>query len=406
MYVFVHYINHIIGLAPLSIVPGPVYTIAYANRRRCAMLPHDIEHVKVYGCPDEYCAWPSVAALRDGSIVVAFCRSEEHLGPTGAVVSVRSTDGGRSWSSPTTILNSVIDDRESGFTALPDGRLMVHLWSTHHTPAMYLSLDPLSYEPAVLQRWITLVRQAEYSDARGLEGARCAITADCGITWSSPVAGPDSVHGGCVIGDGSVLIASYRINAPDVCLYRGSGSPISWNVQSKVPLPALRSTRFGEPHVAALPTGRIVLFLRSTAIPYDDMSERNLLWASYSDNEGRTWAEPYPTPLWGFPPHLLVLADGRVLCTYGYRRPPFGQRACVSEDGITWKAENEIILRDDAENGDLGYPASAELEPGKIITVYYQPVRGEVPPRMRPPDPERSKPDIMASIWTLPAELL
>ena len=33
-------------------------------------------------------------------------------------------------------------------------------------------------------------------------------------------------------------------------------------------------------------------------------------------------------------------------------------------------------MRDDAENGDLGYPASGELEPGKIITVYYQPVRG------------------------------
>jgi sialidase-1 len=251
-----------------------------------------------------------------------------------------------------------------------------------------------------------VVDQPEYREARSLQGARCSTTADGGITWSDPVTGPDSVHGGCAIADGSILVASYRINAPDVCIYRGTGSPIVWNVRSKLPVPALRSTRFGEPHLAALPSGRVIVFLRSTAIPYDDMSERNLLWMSFSDDDGRTWVEPYPTPLWGFPPHLLVMADGRVLCTYGYRRAPFGQRACISEDGVTWKAENEIILREDAENGDLGYPASAELELGKIITVYYQSNRGQAPPRMRPPDPERSKPDIMASVWTLPPKLL
>ena len=39
---------------------------------------------------------------------------------------------------------------------------------------------------------------------------------------------------------------------------------------------------------------------------------------------------------------------------------------------MTWDIENEMVLRDDAPNGDLGYPASIELEPGEILTVYYQ----------------------------------
>ena len=52
---------------------------------------------------------------------------------------------------------------------------------------------------------------------------------------------------------------------------------------------------------------------------------------------------PRPTPMWGCPPHLLALGDGRLLCTYGYRRAPFGVRACLSHDGgETW--EDEIRL--------------------------------------------------------------
>ena len=52
---------------------------------------------------------------------------------------------------------------------------------------------------------------------------------------------------------------------------------------------------------------------------------------------------------------------------------PFGERACLSRDGgVTWDIENEIVLRDDAPNGDLGYPATVEIEPGELLTIYYQ----------------------------------
>ncbi|MEX0325152.1 MAG: hypothetical protein AB3N33_03590, partial [Puniceicoccaceae bacterium] len=93
----------------------------------------------------------------------------------------------------------------------------------------------------------------------------------------------------------------------------------------------------------------------------------------------------------------------RILCSYGHRRPPFGQRAAISEDGITWRKEDEFILRDDAPNKDLGYTVSIELEPGRILTVYYQPnVEPGANPRMVPPDPLRIKPGILGTIWQLP----
>jgi hypothetical protein len=38
--------------------------------------------------------------------------------------------------------------------------------------------------------------------------------------------------------------------------------------------------------------------------------------------------------------------------------------------GQTW-GPNIIILADDAQRLDCGYPSSAEIAPGKIVTVYY-----------------------------------
>ena len=31
---------------------------------------------------------------------------------------------------------------------------------------------------------------------------------------------------------------------------------------------------------------------------------------------------------------------------YGYRRPPYGVRGCISEDGVTWDVKNEFVIRE------------------------------------------------------------
>ena len=59
------------------------------------------------------------------------------------------------------------------------------------------------------------------------------------------------------------------------------------------------------------------------------------------------------------------------MAVYGYRLPPYGQRAMLSDDGgATWAYD--YILRDDGHSEDLGYPASVELDDGSLLTVYYQ----------------------------------
>jgi len=362
-----------------------------------------VRHLSIFEAPGEYCAWPSVARTADGDIIVLYCKSEEHLGPDGAILLSRSTDNGETWLDPVVIYDTPIDDRESGITALSDGRLLIHYWSTFHTPEKYDALRPLAYEKDVLERWKHFVVTAEYKSAESVEGGWNSLSTDGGKTWSRPVRGEDSNHGGIELEDGRILIGSYR-NTRDSVAVNIANEPLSrWETIATVAPPTPDSLRFGEPHLLQLESGRIVMMMRATVKPYNDMDPRCYLWCTYSDDSGKTWAEPYETPLWGFPPHLMQLSDGRVLVSYGYRRPPFGQRACISEDGVTWKLENEIVLRHDAPNKDLGYPVSIELGPGVVLSIYYQPnVPAGTYQEMDPPDPERTKPGILGTIWNVP----
>ncbi len=93
-----------------------------------------------------------------------------------------------------------------------------------------------------------------------------------------------------------------------------------------------------------------------------------------SDDNGQTWSffsiaaeVPYGN---SNPPSLVRLDDGRLCMAYGYRACPCGMRARFSRDaGKTWG--EEVILRQDAGNWDIGYARSVLRPDGKIVTIYY-----------------------------------
>ena len=91
----------------------------------------------------------------------------------------------------------------------------------------------------------------------------------------------------------------------------------------------------------------------------------------HSDDGGKTFSEPVLGAAGGAPPHLFRHSSGAVILSYGYRTPPRGQRVRISDDdGETFGSE--LILRGDAPDWDLGYPASVQCADGTILTVYYQ----------------------------------
>jgi hypothetical protein len=111
-----------------------------------------------------------------------------------------------------------------------------------------------------------------------------------------------------------------------------------------------------------------------------------------SDDNGATWrlvSKAVPDTGRGNPPSFVKLGDGRLLVTYGYRAAPFGIRARLSRDlGETWS--DEIVLRSDAADWDLGYTRSVQRPDGRIVTIYYYNDRNS---------PERY---IAATIWSVP----
>ncbi len=143
----------------------------------------------------------------------------------------------------------------------------------------------------------------------------------------------------------------------------------------------------GWPSVARLQSGDIVAVFSGDrdahVCPYGKVQMVR------STDGGRTWTPMAKTPMFGLPPHVIELADGKLVCVYGRRfaDPGYGEFACISDDGgLTWDGANEISLSPSFCD-DLGYPATCVLPSGDLLTVYYQ---------RRTPD---ERPCLMATKW-------
>lgn len=126
-----------------------------------------------------------------------------------------------------------------------------------------------------------------------------------------------------------------------------------------------------EAALADLGGDRVLMLMRADATRGGD----GRLLASHSEDGGRTWTLPLATDLWGRPPHLLTLADGRLLATYGHQREPFGIMAALSTDGgETWDVERRLLLAvDDQPEQGVGYhPLTVQRADGSLYTCYYR----------------------------------
>ena len=101
---------------------------------------------------------------------------------------------------------------------------------------------------------------------------------------------------------------------------------------------------------------------------------RNWIELYSSEDSGETWFyknRPVEnTGRGGNPPTLTKLIDGRLCLTYGFRDEPYRICAKLSDDdGNSWS--DEIILRDNGGDHDIGYPRTVQRPDGTITTIYY-----------------------------------
>jgi hypothetical protein len=93
------------------------------------------------------------------------------------------------------------------------------------------------------------------------------------------------------------------------------------------------------------------------------------------------------------PPALSRLADGRLVLSYGYRKPargPASIRSRFSQDqGATWG--EELILLTGGGDEDIGDTRQVVRPDGKLVTIYYW------------HEDEKAERNIAATIWSPPA---
>lgn len=376
------------GAAALS-MPAMAADAAGRSRFGRPRSAKNADHAVVYRKEDEFCAWPFTQGFweaADGTLVANFIRTRADYskvdslnhnvvmrgGPTN-LLTVRSRDRGRTWDSESPQVH-------------PGNRLDEH----DGTGESIAELGPLDFADRNTFVWST-------SSAFGTPNSRpyVRISKDAGRNWSRsyrlPLDGLGAISANSsqmVRSDGTSLMFLTAISKDGwsrrPLVYASVPDRSTWHFLSFMtpredPYGAadgdwetLASSfaygghRWFYPRGTELPSGRILSPLRCQRSP------QGVMWTEMhaSDDGGRTWGFISRINDFGAPGSLVHMPDGRLVVVYGFRLPPFGIRARVSEDeGRTWGPE--IVLRDDGGSWDLGYPNAWLADNDRVGVIYY-----------------------------------
>lgn len=315
--------------------------------------------------PGRYIGWPTITRTKSNELLVVFSGNrDEHVCPYGITQMIRSKDNGKSWSAPETINNTPLDDRDAGIVETKNGTLLVS-WFTSlafDTPGLYKKHP----------EWIRHSEKLSTQTKQQWLGNWTRRSADQGKSWERPVKQfVTAPHGPVELADKRLLyVGTGEISGQyNIGVEESQDDGQNWKLISTIKIPSGKlMSDFSEPHVVETADGKLVAMFRYN--PTD--KSQCFLHQSESTDGGKTWSVLHETPIWGYPPHLIKLNNDWLLAVYGVRRVPYSERACLSKDGgKSWDIKNEITLSQSA-NGDLGYPASVQLDDGSIFTVYYQ----------------------------------
>jgi hypothetical protein len=317
---------------------------------------------------DDVCAWPNLSVTPSGTLLAVIFNQPTHGGWEGDVECWASSDGGRQWN-----LAGVPAPHDAGTNRMNvaagpgfDGTMVVLAsgWSRRNRRGDYSN----PHVGEVLPSWI-------------------CVSGDEGRTWAHeesriapPAEGQRLIPFGDVVQPSEgVLGACLYTATPDEptgsFFYASEDNGASWVLRGTI-----RASDANETAPVVLCDGRLLAAVRTAADGHLDMFESTDSGASWQLLGAVTQAGQHPG-------HLLELADGSVLLTYGIRnRGLYGVASRRSTDGgRSWDRQRLLVnltgggLFDRTEDAaqwykrsqDVGYPASAELADGTLVTVYY-----------------------------------
>jgi sialidase-1 len=334
-----------------------------------ALKVHDLRTISHE--PEAYHGWPTLARSRGDDLLLAWSGGrEQHVCPFGQVQFMRSSDGGETWCWPRVILDSGLDDRDAGILETPSGTLLATTFtSLAYQPILERARKEGRWDAARLQRWEAAHARLNAASQPSQLGQWILRSEDGGLNWSAKTPSVvNSPHGPIALADGRLLYAGKELwtgqRRVGVAFSEDDGRSWQWAAE----IPAREGddpAEYHELHAVEMPDRRVVVHIRN-----HNPSHAGETLQCESTDGGLSWTKPRSVGVWGLPSHLLRLADGRALMTYGHRRPPFGNQVRLSEDGRSWSAP--MNLSTDGASGDLGYPSTAQLADGSLVSVWYE----------------------------------
>ena len=266
--------------------------------------------------------------------------------PTGGrVMSCRSTDNGKTWSKPETVVDYRLDDFPHALFTCRDGTVLMFV--------------------EVQASWYGYMQAPDgfQDDIDGLNTKQFVLrSTDSGRTWSDPIwldsAGTfyERAHGGLPLqlADGGILWATYAYDVGGPKLFgairRSDDMGQTWKVISRV---RREGQDVDEPAIAQLNDGRLILITRPDGAVF------------HSEDQGVTWVDSGTRIVSSGKfkaPQLIVLADGTVVAVATWSN----LRVWLSRDnGTTWSKDIPL------DTSCYGYPGSFILGEEESITLPY-----------------------------------
>jgi sialidase-1 len=307
----------------------------------------------------EHSAFPSAVALPNGEVLVFYRNGAEHNYPNGRILLSRLVRKGGKWHVVWTneVLDSDQDERFAGAARLPDGTLVLNIFSSDPASPRSSRLSVFrSHDEA-----LTWPDQISYT-ASGVPGNQS----------SSPQFGTNSAV--LELPNGDLLMPIYGTeqgtSLESSYLLRSSNRGLAWFFDHTVATDTSRFVGYSEPALAL--TGRgVEIAYRASAVGPRALTEDGFVFTNSTDLTGRNTTPPTALPFWGYPANLLRTKSGLLIMTYGYRREPYGIAVRLShDDGVTWETPGDGRLETGAQGVDTGYPSTVELPDGTLFTAY------------------------------------
>ena len=261
-----------------------------------------------------------------------------HIGIRGRLDWITSEDGGKTWSKPSVIVDSPVDDRNPAAFVTEDGKIVV------------LYAEASMYDKK--GQWDTKAGFYKLFQVESRDGGK-SWSEKKSITFAGHV--NYNVYGqGIILANGDILIPWYWSGGGFI---RSTDGGKTW-----APPQVIMKQGCSEIAMVEIAANEILAIARADG-----------LFALRSKDNGKTWSKPVRITDKGFhPASIIKLADGKLFLTYGSRNRPYGVKVAISSDnGKTWSDKNTAFVTWDSANNDCGYPSAVQLADGSVAIISY-----------------------------------